>query len=226
VAEADFLQIIRRILDWSFTEKDKQKIVSVIKEAVIELNLLSFLENYYQDRGEDLYESIFLDFCLKVRAKASLFKGKTKINKAYLKTMIKNSIVDLLSKAVGDALMRPNYLENYAVEESEEDDSSQDYVFVESPEPIDYLRVEKALDLIAGWSDRKKEVLCKKLKEIYEGVEEGKDEKKSDAFYQMWKRIRDELKSFFNKSGATVEELDYWALRVLSEICNKNRLNK
>jgi len=226
VAEADFLQIIRRILDWSFTEKDKQKIVSVIKEAVIELNLLSFLENYYQDRGEDLYESIFLDFCLKVRAKESLFKGKTKINKAYLKTMIKNSIVDLLSKAVGDALMRPNYLENYAVEESEEDDSSQDYVFVESPEPIDFLRVEKALDLIAGWSDRKKEVLCKKLKEIYEGVEEGKDEKKSDAFYQMWKRIRDELKSFFNKSGATVEELDYWALRVLSEICNRNRLKK
>jgi len=226
VAEADFLQIIRRILDWSFTEKDKQKIVSVIKEAVIELNLLSFLENYYQDRGEDLFESIFLDFCLKVRAKESLFKGKTKINKAYLKTMIKNSIVDLLSKAVGDALMRPNYLENYAVEESEEDDSSRDYVFVESPEPIDYLRVEKALDLIAGWSDRKKEVLCKKLKEIYEGVEEGKDEKKSDAFYQMWKRIRDELKGFFNKSGATVEELDYWALRVLSEICNKNRLDK
>ncbi len=226
MAEADFLQIIRRILDWSFTEKDKQKIVSVIKEAVIELNLLSFLENYYQDRGEDLYESIFLDFCLKVRAKESLFKGKTKINKAYLKTMIKNSIVDLLSKAVGDALMRPNYLENYAVEESEEDDSSQDYVFVESPEPIDFLRVEKALDLIAGWSDRKKEVLCKKLKEIYEGVEEGKDEKKSDAFYQMWKRIRDELKSFFNKSGATVEELDYWALRVLSEICNRNRLKK
>jgi hypothetical protein len=223
VAEADFLQIIRRILDWSFTEKDKQKIVSVIKEAVIELNLLSFLENYYQDRGEDLFESIFLDFCLKVRAKESLFKGKTKINKAYLKTMIKNSIVDLLSKAVGDALMRPNYLENYAVEESEEDDSSRDYVFVESPEPIDYLRVEKALDLIAKWSDRKKEVLCKKLKEIYEGVEEGKDEKKSDAFYQMWKRIRDELKSFFNKSGATVEELDYWALRVLSEICNRNR---
>ena len=226
MAEADFLQIIRRILDWSFTEKDKQKIVSVIKEAVIELNLLSFLENYYQDRGEDLFESIFLDFCLKVRAKESLFKGKTKINKAYLKTMIKNSIVDLLSKAVGDALMRPNYLENYAVEESEEDDSSRDYVFVESPEPIDYLRVEKALDLIAGWSDRKKEVLCKKLKEIYEGVEEGKDEKKSDAFYQMWKRIRDELKGFFNKSGATVEELDYWALRVLSEICNKNRLDK
>ena len=223
MAEADFLQIIRRILDWSFTEKDKQKIVSVIKEAVIELNLLSFLENYYQDRGEDLFESIFLDFCLKVRAKESLFKEKTKINKAYLKTMIKNSIVDLLSKAVGDALMRPNYLENYAVEESEEDDSSQDYVFVESPEPIDYLRVEKALDLIAGWSDRKKEVLCKKLKEIYEGVEEGKGKKKSDAFYQMWKRIRDELKGFFNKSGATVEELDYWALRVLSEICNRNR---
>jgi len=226
VAEADFLQIIRRILDWSFTEEDKLRIVSVIKEAVFELNLLSFLENYYQERGEDLFESIFSDFCLKVRAKESLFKGKTKINKAYLKTMVKHAIVDLLSKVAEDALMRPNYLENYAVEDSEEDDLSQDYVFVENPEPIDYLRVEKALALIAGWSDRKKEVLCKKLREIYEGVEEGKGEKKSDAFYQMWKRIKDELKSFFDKSGATVEELDYWASRVLSEICNRNRLNK
>ncbi|MEO0239561.1 MAG: hypothetical protein ABIM45_06545 [candidate division WOR-3 bacterium] len=226
MAEADFLQIIRRILDWSFTEEDKLRIVSVIKEVVFELNLLSFLENYYQERGEDLFESIFSDFCLKVRAKESLFKGKTKINKAYLKTMVKNAIVDLLSKAAGDALMRPNYLESYAVEESEEDDLGQDYVFVENPEPIDYLRVERALAFIAGWSDKKKEVLCKKLREIYEGVEKGKGEKKSDAFYQMWKRIRDELKSFFDKSGATVEELDYWAIRVLSEICNRNRLNK
>lgn len=62
MAEAEFLQIIRRILDWSFTEEDKLRIVSVIKEAVFEFAF--FLRKLLSRKGRGPFRVDFFRLLL------------------------------------------------------------------------------------------------------------------------------------------------------------------
>uniref|UniRef100_A0A7C2PA39 Uncharacterized protein n=1 Tax=candidate division WOR-3 bacterium TaxID=2052148 RepID=A0A7C2PA39_UNCW3 len=218
--EAEFLPIIRRILDWEYTEEDRQKVLSVIKEAIYESKLYEFLSNYYLEVGDALYDSIFTDFCFKLRAKKSLFERKTRVNRTYLKSMIRNSLLELANKSGEDASIR----KNYAAEDDEdsEDVSHLEYLLITNPESVDYMKVERAFEMVSRWTPKKKEVLCQMLREIYEGSDAA-EVQRTNAFYKMWSRIKQELKKVFDLE-TTDKDLEEWALRVLSEICDKNNL--
>ncbi|MBT1248368.1 MULTISPECIES: sigma-70 family RNA polymerase sigma factor [unclassified Thermosipho (in: thermotogales)] len=211
----------KELLDYIVNNKVSEKFLNSVKGIVI--SIISKNKTYQTGIKacygsiEDAINDILNDILIKIKNKAHIFKNLSDNHGAYLYTMIKNHIVDVLR----------NYRFNISLDNESDDFENRIEYFLHSDDLNDSF--ESVIVSQYFFKELKKindKYLCFYLYKVLYSEEICFSEKTKDAKYKINQRTKEKLKELVQENGVTEKEF-LLAIRIyMSEICEKLRNNK
>ncbi|APT72992.1 hypothetical protein BG95_00610 [Thermosipho sp. 1063] len=215
----------KELLNYIINNKVSEKFLNSVKGIVI--SIISKNKTYQSGIKacygsiEDAINEISNDILIKIRNKAHIFKNLSDNHGAYLYTMIKNHIVDILR----------NYRFNISLDNESDDFENRIEYFFHSEDLNDSLSDSSETVVVAQYFFKElckmnDEYLCFYLYKVSRSEEICFSEKTKNAKYKIIQRTKEKLKKLVQENGITEKEF-LLAIRIyMSEICEKLRNNK